>query len=190
MSQSELLKTAVRGLEAAKIDYMLTGSVVSSMQGQPRATHDIDVVVAMQPSDVTAIQRIFPDPPFYMSESAIAQALKHCTQFNVIDTGSGDKIDFWMLTDSPFDQSRFSRKARQPLFGMPMLTSMPEDTILQKLAWAKQSGGSERQFNDAKAVLEIQHAALDLIYLNEWAQRLDISELWLRLKDEADSPSH
>ncbi len=42
MSQQELLINAVRALENAHIDYMLTGSVVSSLQGEPRSTHDID----------------------------------------------------------------------------------------------------------------------------------------------------
>jgi hypothetical protein len=46
VSQPELLKLDARQLEATVIDYMITGSVVSSLQGEPRATHDIDVVVA------------------------------------------------------------------------------------------------------------------------------------------------
>ena len=47
MSQQELLKRVVRILDGAKIKYMLTGSVVSSLQGEPRSTHDIDIVVAI-----------------------------------------------------------------------------------------------------------------------------------------------
>jgi hypothetical protein len=33
-------------LEGAAIAYMLTGSFVSAVHGVPRATHDIDVVIA------------------------------------------------------------------------------------------------------------------------------------------------
>jgi predicted nucleotidyltransferase len=46
MSQSELLKKVVKTLEGAGIEYMATGSVASSMQGEPRSTHDIDLVVS------------------------------------------------------------------------------------------------------------------------------------------------
>lgn len=48
MSQQELLKKVIKVLEDARIQYMITGSVVSSLQGEPRSTHDIDMVVAMK----------------------------------------------------------------------------------------------------------------------------------------------
>lgn len=41
MSQQELLKIVVKALENANIQYMITGSIVSSLQGEPRLTHDI-----------------------------------------------------------------------------------------------------------------------------------------------------
>jgi hypothetical protein len=51
MSQQELLKKVVAALESGAIPYMLTGSLVSSLRGEPRSTHDIDDVVAMQHSE-------------------------------------------------------------------------------------------------------------------------------------------
>ncbi len=44
MSQQKLLKKVLSVLNQAGIQYMLTGSIVSSLQGEPRSTHDIDVV--------------------------------------------------------------------------------------------------------------------------------------------------
>jgi len=40
MPQPELLKRVLSALEENHIDY-ITGSIVSSLQGEPRATHDI-----------------------------------------------------------------------------------------------------------------------------------------------------
>ena len=51
MPQQELLNAVISALEGAAIPYMLTGSVVSSMQGEPRATHDIDVIVSLRAED-------------------------------------------------------------------------------------------------------------------------------------------
>jgi hypothetical protein len=48
VSQPELLKLVGQRLEAAGIDYMVTGSIASSLQGAPRATHDVDIVVAVR----------------------------------------------------------------------------------------------------------------------------------------------
>ncbi len=41
MSQQELLKRVITALKNTSIQYMLTGSLVSSLQGEPRLTHDI-----------------------------------------------------------------------------------------------------------------------------------------------------
>jgi len=48
MSQQELLKLVIARLDEAGIEYMLTGSLASSLQGEPRATHDIDLVIAIR----------------------------------------------------------------------------------------------------------------------------------------------
>jgi len=79
---------------------------------------------------------------------------------NLIDTVSGDKVDFWLLTETPFDYSRFTRRYHEELMGMRIAVSSPEDTILMKLRWSKMSGGSEKQFIDALRVYEVSLQAL------------------------------
>jgi hypothetical protein len=69
--------------------------------------------------------------------------------------------------------------------GLRFPVSAPEDTILMKLSWAEQSGGSQKQFTDALRVYEVQHDVLDIDYLNEWATQLGIDSLWQRLLAEA-----
>jgi hypothetical protein len=54
--------------------------------------------------------------------------------FNLIDTQTGDKVDFWVLTDSPFDRSRFARRRRVDVFGSTVSVSPPEDIILAKMS--------------------------------------------------------
>ena len=61
--------------------------------------------------------------------------------FNLLDAEGGDKVDFWLLTDDPFDRSRFSRKYEENVLGMKVKVSRPEDSILMKLRWAQLSGG-------------------------------------------------
>jgi hypothetical protein len=57
-----------------------------------------------------------------------------------------------------------------------------------KLCWAKDCGGSEKQVTDALRALEVQQGKLDLRYLDEWAARLDIVDLWRDLKSRAETP--
>ena len=185
MSQQELLRQVIQILSEAGIDYMVTGSVASSMQGEPRSTHDIDLVVALPANAADALLNAFLPPDFYLSEEAIREALEKRSMFNLLSLTDGEKVDFWILTDEPFDQSRFSRKQTEELLGLQLSVSRPEDTILAKLRWAKLSGGSEKQFTDALRVYEVQQPILEIDYLNRWVSQLGVDDLWHRLQSEA-----
>ena len=187
MSQQELLKKVIEVLDRSRIPYMITGSMVSSLQGEPRSTHDIDMVIAIQKSAAETLVKAFPPPDFYLDESSILDAIIRQGMFNLLEVTTGDKVDFWILTDTPFDQSRFSRKVQEECMGVQLQVSSPEDTILAKLRWAKLSGGSEKQFIDALRVYEVQHEKLDIRYIERWAKDLEIKSLWKRLLEEAEA---
>jgi hypothetical protein len=173
-------------LENLGIEYMLTGSVVSSLQGEPRSTHDIDIIVNIPPPAATELARVFPLPNFYLDEEAILEAINRQSMFNLIEITTSDKVDFWILTGEPFDRSRFSRRYTEAVMGLNLQVSTPEDTILAKLRWAKLAGGSEKQFTDALRVYEVQFEKLDLDYLEGWVIKLGVEESWKRLIDEAE----
>lgn len=187
MSQQELLTKVIGVLEEAGISYMITGSVVSSLQGEPRSTHDIDIIVTIEPSSITALTNAFPPPDYYLDVDKVVDAVKKRSMFNLLHIPDGDKVDFWLLTDEPFDTSRFKRRKAEYLYGKELMVSSPEDTILAKLRWAKLSGGSEKQFGDALSVYEVQYPYLDKSYIEGWASKLNIKDLLERLKKEASS---
>lgn len=186
MSQQELLKKVIQALDAAGIEYMATGSLVSSLQGEPRSTHDIDLVVAIPRRSAKDLINFFPPPGYYLDEESIVEAINSHGMFNLIEVDSGDKIDFWTLTDDAFDLSRFERRYREEVLGLGLFVSAPEDTILMKLRWAKLAGGSEKQFTDALRVYEVQYEKLDMNYMRTWAAKLDVEALLQRLQNEAD----
>lgn len=172
-------------LDGAGIDYMVTGSLASSLQGEPRATHDIDLVIQIAPHQVPVLIENFPGPRYYLSHEAALEAVESAGMFNLLESSEGDKVDFWLLTDEPFDRSRFARKYIEEVLGLRLKVSRAEDTILQKLKWAALSVGSEQAFTDALRVYEVQYGKLDLRYLEEWAQRIGVTTLWNRLVAEA-----
>lgn len=185
MSQPELLIKIIDFLELNKIEYMVTGSVVSSLQGEPRTTHDIDIVVSISKTTTAILIESFQPPRYYLSQDAIEDAINRSSMFNLVDTSGGDKVDFWLLTDDAFDKVRFKRKYKEDFPGIAMFVSRPEDTILMKLRWAKLSGGSEKQFLDACRVYELQYNILDVSYMNQWVEYLSINEEWEKLKEKA-----
>ncbi|MFC1521132.1 hypothetical protein ACFL6Y_01855 [Elusimicrobiota bacterium] len=185
MSQQELLTHVIQALDQAGIEYMITGSIVSSLQGEPRSTHDIDMVIAINRTQVMRLTEAFSSPDYYLDKNSIFDAIDKQDMFNMINISTGDKVDFWMLTGEGFDQSRFSRRCTEQFMGIKMSVSSPEDTILAKLRWARLSGGSEKQFTDALRVYEVQCEKLDMTYLERWAKTLEVEDLWQRLKGEA-----
>ncbi|MCA9291541.1 MAG: hypothetical protein KDA25_10455 [Phycisphaerales bacterium] len=175
MSQRELLSEMAALLDGAAIPYMVTGSIASSLQGVPRATHDIDLVVLLRgPASVDRLLAALARPDWFVDETAVRRAVDDQGMFNLIDTASGDKVDFWMLTDSPFDRSRFERAVTVTALNTHLRLSSPEDTILMKLRWAVESGGSRKQVLDATHVYELNRSLIDDAYLDRWARELDI----------------
>jgi len=186
MSQQELLKKVILALDQLNIGYMVSGSIASGLHGEPRSTHHIDIVVDLTQSKVHDLAAAFPSPDYHLDEHALAEAVARRGMANLIDTTSGDQVDFWLLTVEPFDRSRFARRYHEELLGMRIAVCTPEDTILMKLRWARMSGGSEKQFTDALRIYEVQYEKLDQQYLHEWSLRLGVEQEMRRLRAEAN----
>lgn len=93
MQQTQLLEKIIKLLED-NIQYLITGSYASNLQGISRSTHDIDIVVAITKSAIDLLKNSFPFPQYYFSEDAVLDAIKYKSMFNIVDTTAGGKIDF------------------------------------------------------------------------------------------------
>jgi hypothetical protein len=180
MTQNELLLHLLKKLNKLKIIYMLTGAYSVSFHGQPRATHDIDLKLAIKMKDVDSFYESFKDG-FYIDKGMIKDAIRHQTMFNIIHQESNIKIDFWISRDNAFDNSRLKRRQKDVFLGESVYIASPEDTILVKLDWFKKSQ-SEKHLQDALGVLKVSKEKLDFDYIECWAERLKIMDIWRKLK--------
>ncbi|MFZ5829692.1 MAG: hypothetical protein ACOY3P_06380 [Planctomycetota bacterium] len=171
-SESEFLADIVSRLNAAGVDYMLTGSMASNYWGIPRTTHDVDIVLTMRPNQVDALVASL-SPGFFIQPDSVRSAFRPPHHFNVMDDQSAIKADFWLLRDLAFDQSAFKRRVSVSLFGAPTWIATAEDIILHKLYWNSLTP-SERQLGDAAGVFAVQMNALDVGYLRRWAGELGV----------------
>jgi len=64
MDQADLLRYVISVLESQQLTYMLVGSYASSIYGEPRFTHDIDIVVHLAPDAANRLCDAFPSPDF------------------------------------------------------------------------------------------------------------------------------
>ena len=183
MEQSELLRHASEVCERLGVVYLVTGSTATIAYGEPRFTNDIDIVVELTPPVVEAFCAGFPSDQFYISKSAVHDAVRLQQQFNVLHPASGLKIDFIVLTSSEFDQSR--RQRARSLAVLPdrkVSFASPEDVVIKKMAYF-QEGGSEKHLRDIAGVLRIQGAALDRAYITAWAARFGLDEVWRQIRE-------
>ncbi len=181
--QRDFLQRLVEGLDEAGVPYVVAGSLSSSLHGRPRATNDIDLVIAPTESQFQHfLDSLGPD--YYVSRDAAWAALKGRTAFNIIDLRTGWKADLYVRGSRPFSITEFDRRRKAAVLGMEVWVLSPEDAILSKLEWAKESM-SERQMQDVLGVLQMRRGSLDEEYLRKWADVLGVQDLLKRLLEEA-----
>jgi hypothetical protein len=184
MTLGALLAAIGERLAAAGIPYMVTGSVASSFHGEPRATRDIDIVIEASPEALDSfVQGLAPDQ-FYVDLDAARSALADRSQFNVIETASGWKVDLMIRKERPFSIEEFARRRAAELLGTPTFVATAEDLVIAKLEWAK-AAGSERQLRDVAAILAVSGDAMDYPYMEGWVAALGLREGWSQVRKQA-----
>lgn len=177
MSAQRLVAKLRKALESTGIPWMVTGSFASAAHGIPRATNDIDVVIAPSKQQLIALLEHFPASEYYADVEDALEALDLRTQFNVIDQNGVWKVDFIFRKDRPFSRIEFERRRRIDILGVPVFAVTPEDLLIAKLEWA-QKGESERQIRDAAGIIAIQGTSLDVAYVEKWVSALGLDEQW------------
>ncbi len=183
MTPEEPIRRVLEALDQLRIPYMLTGSFASNYYGEPRSTHDIDLVVELSSAHAEKLE-VALTPDFVVSDARAAVAARQ--SFNAIHVASSFKADFWLLNHAPFDREVFARRRSVSLFGRQVPIPTAEDLVLQKLRWAKETG-SEQQHKDVVAILRGQEGKLDGDYLRRWAETLGVSDDLRRLTAKAET---
>jgi hypothetical protein len=185
---TEFLVYVAELLERLGITYHVGGSVASSAHGMYRASADIDFVIDPTSDQLEALARAL-EPEFYVSRSAMAEALSRRSTFNAIHDQTSFKIDFFIKGSTPFDAEELRRSIRQVVGderGHAVLLKSAEDTILRKLEWFRCGGEvSERQWQDVLSILAAARGQLDGTYLERWSRELGNADLLDRARREA-----
>ena len=165
-------------------EYFLGGSLASSLQGEPRATNDIDFVIALPVGKVGDLGAAL-GGDFEVDTDMLRDAVLHASCANAFYLPIVTKIDFFGRGYEPFDESEFSRRRLTTVTasGEALVVKAPEDTVLRKLLWFREGGEvSDKQWRDIVSVLQISGDQMDQAYLNAWASRLRVTELLERAR--------
>ena len=178
------LMPVVGVLSALDIRFYVGGSVASSFHGASRSTMDVDLHCELQEHHVARfISELGTD--FYVSETAMRDALSRRSCFNLIHYPTSFKVDIFVSKGRPFDLDSLARADRHPL-GSDKSMTVPilsvEDTILVKLEWFRLGDeSSERQWDDVTRLARLVGDEADHEYLLRTARSIGVDDLLEKL---------
>lgn len=178
---SDFLRIVVPKLESLGLPYYVTGSVASTFYSVARFTHDVDVVVRLEPHEADAFCQAFADDWFYIEPTAVRYAVQRREMFNVIMAESGFKLDVIVADHSSYSNSQFHRARRMTYRdSFSVMMASPEDIIVSKLRFYD-LGGSAKHLNDIAKVVAANQGQLETEYIEGWANNWGVLDIWHRV---------
>jgi len=165
------LERLIAALDKQGIEYMLVGSLASSIHGIERRTRDIDLAATIGPGQTTSLAADL-SGEFYIDAEAASEALQRGRSFNVIHLASAYKFDIFPLRDDAYSRAQIGSSQSQPItFAEGVMVrcpvATPEDIILAKLWYRLGGEQSDQRWNDLRGVREVQRGKLDEPYHEE-----------------------
>jgi len=150
--------------------------------GTPRATHDLDAMIAISHTDRPQLLQALRAYRF-TEDTQRAEHNPMIRDFHIRLQRGAIPVDL-MLPKDNHDQACLARRRRYDLGNLSLWIISPEDLVLHKL-----KAGRAQDFIDVLSVFQRQAASLDHAYITDWAKRLGIWEEWQYVQSQAESPS-
>jgi hypothetical protein len=179
---TELFLVFTDRLEALGATYMVTGSVAAMIYGEPRLTHDIDVVVDLDERHIAELPRLFPDTEFYCAPHEVVLVESRRAQrghFNIIHHESGFKADIYLSGREPLHHWGLERRRKVELGTTGIWLAPPEYVVVRKLEYHRE-GGSPKHRTDIQAIL--RSGIVDMTALLEKISALGLESEWARVQ--------
>jgi hypothetical protein len=180
MPEPDLIELFAQPLNQAAIRYFISGSVAAMLYGEPRVTHDIDLVVFLRADDASRLAAMFPAPVFYVPPAAVIieeMARDRRGHFNLIHADSGLKADFHTAGRDELHAWAISHTRSYAIDAIAITLASAEYVILRKLEFHRE-GGSEKHLRDIRAMLAVSGDQLDGAALRDWIGRLGLGAEW------------
>ena len=180
MQEHSLFKIFTDKLNELKVPYMVTGSVASIIYGEPRVTHDIDIVITIPVGLVQNIIRLFPEENFYLppieilKNELLRENRGHC---NIIHHESGFKADIYFAGNNDFQHWALENIKKINFLGGTIPIAPMEYVIIKKLEFYKE-GKAQKHITDIKAMLDNSSEILNLELLKNYINQFGLHKEW------------
>lgn len=154
--------------------------MAAGFYGIPRMSADIDVLIEARNRDIPYVVKVL-TADFVVDSDVIRDAYAERSMFNLIDLDGHVKVDV-IVRDEPLPGvDAFGRAHDFEVDGTTVKMLSPEDLIIAKLLWAKDSR-SEMQFRDIHGL--VHYRGLDHEYVAAHASRLGVTETLEEASDD------
>ena len=179
MPEANLFLVFLERLNRGNFQYMVTGSVASTIYGEPRVTNDIDIVVELAVDDAAGLVRLFECAEFYCPPPQVLEAeiLSQSGHFNIIHHNSGFKADIYAAAGDELHTWAMGRRQKVKIEGCDVWLAPPEYVIIRKLQYYRE-GKSEKHLRDIKRMLDVMRVSIDMADLRPRIAHLGLQNEW------------
>jgi len=145
----------VRPLERLGLPYMVTGSIASTIYGEPRLTLDVDLVIELDADRSADLLDAFPASGFYRPPVEVVriEASRNARgHFNLIHHETGMKADIYLAARDALHRWGLTRRRRIPFGDGEISLAPPEYVIIRKLEFWRE-GSSDKHLRDVRAMI-------------------------------------
>ena len=180
MQEANLFLVFLDRLNRGKLSYMVTGSVASIIYGEPRMTHDIDLVLELHVENVQNFINLFPPEEFYCPPKEVINteiARETRGHFNIIHHETGFKADIYPIGRDELHKWAMGKRKKVKIDQSEIAIAPPEYVIIRKLQYYKE-GGSAKHLRDINRMFELSGEIIDKPVLDQMIVKYDLVNEW------------
>jgi hypothetical protein len=156
-----LLARIARGLDAARIPYMVVGGQAVLVHGQPRLTRDIDITLGIDATALNTVRSLADSLGLLPSVSDVEAFVRRTNVIPLTDSSTGLRVDM-IFSFTPYESEAIRRAVTITFDEGTVRFASAEDLIIHKLV-----AGRPRDIEDIAGVLA-RLPSLDEEYLTRW----------------------
>ena len=180
MDSLKIIQKFLQPLNDLNIEYVITGSVASIVYGNPRLTHDIDLVVNINKNQVESFLSKFNPNKFYLPPTDIFQIeMKRDSHghINIIHLESGFKADVYFIGNSDLQRWALDNFIEVSFFDMTLRLAPIEYVIVNKLIFYSEAK-MQKHILDIQGILENSESEIDYSILNSLIKKYKVEDAW------------
>ena len=188
MPEANLFLMFTQRLNTLGVPYMVSGSVAVIIYGEPRLTHDVDLIVVLDRAHIARLPEVFPPAEFYCPPTeviAVEAAREQRGHFNIIHHETGFKADVYLSGRDPLHAWGLMRARKLEVEGQELVVAPPEYVIVRKLEYYRE-GGSEKHLRDIRSMLDTSPEAIQIAELEQQIAARGLQEAWRQVQQRTD----